>query len=82
MSTGTQQKFIVVFKDDVTSDEITKYVNEITEAGGTIKERYDTGAGILNGFAATIPESYLTSLQSLQGSVVDYIEQDGVVTTQ
>ncbi|KAF9482647.1 hypothetical protein BDN70DRAFT_874834 [Pholiota conissans] len=75
-------KFIVVFKDDVTSDQISEYVNQLKEAGGSVKSRFDQDGGILNGFAATIPESYLTQLQSLVGGVVDYIEPDGVVTTQ
>lgn len=35
-----------------------------------MKHRYDS---LLNGFSATLPESVLTSFQSLQGDVIDYI---------
>ncbi|KAI0930618.1 hypothetical protein AcV5_007285 [Taiwanofungus camphoratus] len=48
-------------------------------SGGSIGQRFDP---VLNGFSATIPEGYLTRLQSLQGDVIDYIEPDGVVKTQ
>lgn len=35
-----------------------------------MKHRYDS---LLNGFSATLPENVLTSFQSLQGDVIDYI---------
>ncbi|KAF5323116.1 hypothetical protein D9611_009230 [Ephemerocybe angulata] len=73
-------KFIVVFKKNVTSDQIEKYAQDVTNAGGEVKDRYDQGAGILNGFSATIPASFHASLQG--DSLVDYIEPDGVVTIQ
>ncbi|KAJ3512093.1 hypothetical protein NMY22_g15436 [Coprinellus aureogranulatus] len=73
-------KFIVVFKEGVTSDQITKYANDVKAAGGEIKDRYDEGAGILNGFSATIPASFHANLAA--DDLVDYIEPDGVVTTQ
>ncbi|KAF8963402.1 hypothetical protein BDZ97DRAFT_1919835 [Flammula alnicola] len=77
-------KYIVVFKDGVTSEQITKYADEVKATGGEIKQRYDEDGGILNGFSATITDSFLQSLQSLalQGGVIDYIEPDSVVTTQ
>ncbi|KAI5120293.1 hypothetical protein M0805_005799 [Coniferiporia weirii] len=71
--------FIVVFKDGVTSEQIEKYAEEVNSNGGQVYRRFDT---LLNGFAATIPEQLLTQFSSLQGSVVDYIEPDQVVTTQ
>ncbi|KAJ3535630.1 hypothetical protein NMY22_g6402 [Coprinellus aureogranulatus] len=73
-------KFIVVFKDGVTSEQITKYANEVKAAGGEVKDRYDEGAGILNGFSATIPASFHANLAA--DDLVDYIEPDGIVTTQ
>ncbi len=104
----TINRFIVVFKDNVTSDDITKYVNELTEAGmclrrvqvpllyGLIQVELSRNAMIQGleysmyaytpmfssvlalttlsqGFAATIPENFLLSLQSLQGSIVESI---------
>ncbi|EAU84072.1 hypothetical protein CC1G_06934 [Coprinopsis cinerea okayama7 len=78
MSTG---KFIVVFKDNVSKADIDQYVSELNTSGGEVTNSYYSEGGILNGFAAKIPESFLTS--RLQGNeVVDYIEPDGVVTTQ
>ncbi|KAJ2914973.1 hypothetical protein MD484_g5456, partial [Candolleomyces efflorescens] len=73
-------KFIVVFKEGVTSAQIDKYASELNQAGGDVKDRFDQGAGILNGFSATIPASFLGNLQG--DDLVDYIEPDGVVTTQ
>jgi len=70
-------KYIVVFKDHVTPDEINKYAEEVQEQGGKIGHRYNS---VLKGFSATIPDSYFAQLQ--QSDVIDYIEPDGVVTTQ
>ncbi|KAK7045591.1 hypothetical protein VNI00_007423 [Paramarasmius palmivorus] len=75
MSTG---KYIVVFKEGVTKDQISKYVNEVNSNGGKVHHEY----GTLNGFSATIPEAQLQSFQSLQGDVIEYIEPDSTVTTQ
>ncbi|KAI0645521.1 protease propeptide/inhibitor [Trametes meyenii] len=72
-------KYIVVFKDHVPQSEIDKYANEVNSNGGAVGQRYNT---VLKGFSATIPESYLTQLQSFQGDIIDYIEPDSIVTTQ
>ncbi|TFK89108.1 protease propeptide/inhibitor [Polyporus arcularius HHB13444] len=72
-------RYIVVFKDHVSQGEVDKYANEVAANGGAVKQRYDT---VLKGFSASIPDTYLQQLQSFQGSVIDYIEPDGVVTTQ
>ncbi|EIM84812.1 serine proteinase inhibitor IA-1 [Stereum hirsutum FP-91666 SS1] len=77
MSSG---KFIVVFKKNVTSDTIDKHGQELSNAGGSIHNKFDSS--IMKGFSATIPEAYLQQLQSLQGDEIDYIEPDGIVTTQ
>lgn len=76
MSAG---KFIVVFKPEVTQDEITKYVDQVNTNGGEVTHRYDS---VLNGFAATLTPESLQSFQSLTGGVIAYIEPDGIVTTQ
>ena len=40
--------FIVVFKQGVTSAQISEYAAKVQQSGGEIKDRYDQGAGILN----------------------------------
>jgi len=72
-------KYIVVFKEHVTSEQIGNYINDVTANGGELGQRFDP---VLKGFSATIPNGYLTRLQSLQGDVIDYIEPDGIVKTQ
>jgi hypothetical protein len=43
----------------------------IATLGGNVGQRYDS---VLNGFSATIPDSFMSQLQSLQGEgVIDYI---------
>ncbi|KAJ3484721.1 hypothetical protein NLI96_g5450 [Meripilus lineatus] len=70
-------RYIVVFKDSATPEQIEQYANDVHKNGGAVLNRYDS---VLKGFAATIPQSFL---QSLQGSdLIDYVEPDGVVTTQ
>ncbi|KAL0581885.1 hypothetical protein V5O48_000114 [Marasmius crinis-equi] len=84
-------KFIVVFKSDTSQEEVDKQASEISNndafiihnahddlSGGEVHKKHS----LLKGFTATIPESYMQQLQSLQGSVIDYIEPDGKVTTQ
>ncbi|KAI0066105.1 hypothetical protein BV25DRAFT_1912901 [Artomyces pyxidatus] len=71
--------YIVVFKKDVSQDTIDKHANEINQNGGEVQSRF----GVIKGFKAVIPDTYLTQLQSLQGgSEIDYIEPDGTVSTQ
>ncbi|KDQ57619.1 hypothetical protein JAAARDRAFT_35312 [Jaapia argillacea MUCL 33604] len=70
-------KYIVVFKESTTPEQINKYADEVSSNGGQVSQRYDS---VLKGFSATIPDAFL---QQLQGSdVIDYIEPDGIVTTQ
>ncbi|KAF5320931.1 hypothetical protein D9619_001802 [Psilocybe cf. subviscida] len=71
-------KYIVVFKDEATPQQVEQYVKDVNNNGGHVSQRYD--GGILNGFAASIPDSFLSHLQS--SDAVAYIELDGVVTTQ
>ncbi|TFK44683.1 hypothetical protein BDQ12DRAFT_673376 [Crucibulum laeve] len=77
MATG---KYIVVFKDSVTKEQIDKYAADIDACGGQVNNRLDP---ILNGFGAAIPDEHLQSLKSLQSEgIIKYIEEDGIVTTQ
>ncbi|KAF6766208.1 hypothetical protein DFP72DRAFT_1038927 [Ephemerocybe angulata] len=69
--------FIVVFKEGVTSEQIGNYCKEVEDA---VRGRYDQGAGILNGFSATIPASFHASL--VGDELIDYIEPDGIATIQ
>ncbi|KAI0745678.1 protease propeptide/inhibitor [Earliella scabrosa] len=72
-------RYIVVFKDHVSQSEIDKHADDVASNGGSVGHRYNT---VLKGFSATIPDQYFQKLQSLQGDVIDYIEPDGIVTTQ
>ncbi|KAL5528247.1 hypothetical protein ACEPAF_7383 [Sanghuangporus sanghuang] len=71
--------YIVVFNDEVTQEQIDKYVQDVKEGGGQVNQRFDA---ILNGFSATIPDKTLESFKSLQGDVIKYIEPDQTVTIQ
>jgi predicted enzyme related to lactoylglutathione lyase len=74
---STIGKYIVVFKESASVDDIKRYMDRVNAEGGSVTNVYDT---VLKGFAATIPDSFL---QNLQGDdLIDYIEPDGVVTTQ
>ncbi|KAK1236171.1 hypothetical protein PQX77_000580 [Marasmius sp. AFHP31] len=62
-------EYIVVFKSETSQDEIDKHADAISKNGGEVHERHS----LLKGFSASIPESQLQQLQSLQGGVIDYI---------
>ncbi|OGE48377.1 hypothetical protein PENARI_c029G02446 [Penicillium arizonense] len=64
------EKFIVVFKDNVTPDVIDRYAARVEELGGMMIHRYD--GTTLNGFAADLTEQCLTSLQG--DDLIDYVE--------
>ncbi|KAF8157022.1 protease propeptide/inhibitor [Crassisporium funariophilum] len=70
-------RYIVVFKNGVTKEQIDQYVNNVNKNGGEVGHRWDS---ILNGFSATLPESFLMSLQN--DELIEYIEPDGIMTTQ
>ncbi|KAI0696719.1 protease propeptide/inhibitor [Cytidiella melzeri] len=73
-------KYIVVFKNTATPDEINQYASEVNTNGGTVR---DVWTGGMKGFSAEIPHQYMATLQSLvDDGPIDYIEEDGVVTTQ
>ncbi|KAJ3536093.1 hypothetical protein NM688_g6881 [Phlebia brevispora] len=65
--------YIVVFKKDVSQEEIDKYAEEVNANGGAVKHKY-SGA-TLKGFSAQIPDSFLSQLQSLQGGIINYIDR-------
>ncbi|KAG8863559.1 hypothetical protein FRB96_008299 [Tulasnella sp. 330] len=71
------QRYIVVFKNTATKDQIDNYEAKVNSSGGEVTRRFDTG---MNGFAAMIPDSFLTKLQA--DSIIDFIEPDSIVTTQ
>jgi len=75
------KKYIVVFKDTATDDEITQYVDQVNNNGGTVSNRFESS---LKGFAAAIPDQALNSLQAsiTDGGPIESIEADGIVTTQ
>ncbi|KAG8701551.1 hypothetical protein FRC09_005293 [Ceratobasidium sp. 395] len=77
------KRYIVTFKDDAPKSEVDKAIADLEAAGGKVTHRYD--GGVLNGFAAEIPDVHMQSLQqsSLQpGSQIEAIEPDGVATIQ
>ncbi|KAG5342957.1 hypothetical protein J132_05631 [Termitomyces sp. J132] len=61
-------KYIVVFKKNVTKEQIDKYADEVNNNGGKVTNVYES---VLNGFAAHLPDSYFQSLQA--DDVIDYI---------
>jgi len=75
-------KYIVVFKHTASKEDIDKFAESVTDDGGEIIHKYETG---LKGFAANLSENTLAKFNSFQkesDSIIDYIEPDGVVTTQ
>ncbi|KAF8893362.1 protease propeptide/inhibitor [Infundibulicybe gibba] len=89
------QKYIVVFKQHVSADQIDKFADDVNNNGGEVGHRYGSVLNVIHhfsplilgvtaqqGFSASIPDEYLSSLQSLVGDDIDYIEPDSVVTTQ
>jgi len=75
------KKYIVVFKDSATEQEIQDYVDQINNNGdGKVLHRYDT---VLKGFSASLSDNYVSTLKSnLVAGPIDYIEEDGTLTTQ
>jgi len=79
MSNNANAKYIVVFKDGVSDEDIKKYAEQVNSQGGQVTNVYDT---VLRGFAAEMPQEMLMEFKSLQGGIVDYIELDGMAYTQ
>jgi len=74
------EQYIVIFNKDVPEVERKQQIAAVKDNGGTIVKIYDSI--IMQGFVATIPDSHLQTLQSLQGNIISSIEPNGVVTTQ
>jgi len=66
------KRYIVVFKDSVGEETVTKYMSEVVDAGGRLTQLYDW---FLNGFCAAIPEPHLQLLNK-NTTDVDYIEPE------
>ncbi|KAJ7703205.1 hypothetical protein B0H17DRAFT_1042250 [Mycena rosella] len=76
------EKYIVVFKSTASQEDIDKFAESVSSDGGEVIHRYDS---TMKGFAAKLSPNTLTKFNSLQAekdSIIDYIEPDGVVTTQ
>ncbi|KZV95114.1 hypothetical protein EXIGLDRAFT_735897 [Exidia glandulosa HHB12029] len=74
--------FIVVFKKSASAEQVEEYVNQVSSGGGEVTHRYDA---VFKGFAAKLTDTQLQSFQAnvaATDSPIDYIEADGVVTTQ
>ncbi|KAJ8514448.1 hypothetical protein ONZ45_g8013 [Pleurotus djamor] len=71
MSSG---KFIVVFKEHATPEQIQEYVDKVNSTGGKVTNNYGSG------FAAELEPSHLTNFQG--DDIIDYVEPDSIVTTQ
>ncbi|KIM31245.1 hypothetical protein M408DRAFT_327525 [Serendipita vermifera MAFF 305830] len=83
-------RYIVVFKKTASKKDIEKYMQDVHAAGGKVTHDYTKAGGrpILNGFAAEDPSGYLKGLgdsltaSGFSNSPIEYIEPDGVATTQ
>ncbi|KAF8200831.1 hypothetical protein BJ912DRAFT_947342 [Pholiota molesta] len=62
------EKYIVVFKDDATPEQVEQYAKDVTRNGGEIFHRY---SDVLNGFSAAIPDQFLSSLK--ESDIIAYI---------
>ncbi|KAK0212695.1 hypothetical protein DFS33DRAFT_1283822 [Desarmillaria ectypa] len=71
-------KYIVMFKDNVSEDQIKEYAAQVNSGGGEVTQFY----GVIPGFAAKITDDQLQQFQSLQGDIIESIEPDQIVTTQ
>ncbi|KAF9355988.1 hypothetical protein BGX34_010165 [Mortierella sp. NVP85] len=71
---------IVVFKEDTLPETIDKAIRHVESSGGKVTQRYTDA---ILGFAAEFPEASASVLSVLaENSQLDYIEDDGTVTTQ
>ncbi|EJD52668.1 hypothetical protein AURDEDRAFT_158401 [Auricularia subglabra TFB-10046 SS5] len=74
--------FIVVFKKTASPEQVEEYVNQVSSGGGEVTHRYDA---VFKGFAAKLTNQQLQGFQAnlaAGDSPIDYIEADGIVTTQ
>ncbi|KAG8912739.1 hypothetical protein FRC02_005832 [Tulasnella sp. 418] len=72
-----KQGFIVVYKSNAPQAKIDEHIEHVRKTGGEVGHRYDS---VFKGFSAQLKPEHV---QSFQGNdLIDYIEPDGVVTTQ
>ncbi|KAF9452377.1 hypothetical protein P691DRAFT_756492 [Macrolepiota fuliginosa MF-IS2] len=69
-------RYIIVFKDKATRAEIEQFIDHLI-AEGKIHAHYDA---LFKGFSASVPDN-LVSLFAVD-RIIDFIEPDGIVTTQ
>ncbi|KAF9529655.1 hypothetical protein CPB83DRAFT_893446 [Crepidotus variabilis] len=76
------RKFIVLFKDLATAEQIAQYVQEVVNQGGQITNNYNMPG--FRGFAAFIPDHYLASLVQVQqlGGLISSLEPDAEMKVQ
>ncbi|TFL04733.1 hypothetical protein BDV98DRAFT_562748 [Pterulicium gracile] len=74
------QGYIVVYKDSADDAEIQKHIDSIESKGGKIGTKHT----LIKGYSASIPDSFIQELQSLQSAdgIIESIEPDQTVTTQ
>ncbi|KAK3829199.1 MAG: serine proteinase inhibitor IA-1 [Benniella sp.] len=71
---------IVVFKEDTPPETIEKAIHDVEASGGQVTQRYTE---VMLGFAAEFPEASVNALSALEANPqLDYMEDDGIVTTQ
>ncbi|KAF9975100.1 hypothetical protein BGZ73_001361 [Actinomortierella ambigua] len=70
------KSYIVVFKESAAAHVIEAAIRDIESFGGKIGQRYSSA---LKGFAAKIPSGIISALST--NPFIDYIEEDGEVTT-
>lgn len=68
---------MVIFKPNTPKSVIEESCAAVEAAGGKVTQRYDT---VLLGYAAQIPDGYLTTLQQRDQEFLDFVEQDQVVS--
>ncbi|KAH9992585.1 hypothetical protein BJV77DRAFT_1067604 [Russula vinacea] len=64
-------RYTVVFKNEVTEDTVMKYMDDIVDAGGRLTQSFDPAS------APAIPESHLRLLNK-NTTDIDYIEPEGL----
>lgn len=70
-------RYIVMFKESASEAQIEQYKERLQAQGGNIYADYEP---LLKGFSACVPDELIQSFT--QDDLIDYIEPDGVITTQ
>ncbi|PWN99596.1 hypothetical protein FA09DRAFT_328398 [Tilletiopsis washingtonensis] len=80
---SASKPYMVIFKNSAPKSAIEQEIKAIEEAGGTLKQRFDSD--IMRGFAAAVPETYAKGLEAKsvngQHEHIEYIEPDSEVKT-